>query len=159
MGNSPTSGIDKLGALHSLRNQWLLFTVLAGLSTLAGGAALGGFWSSGNTIRWALIAGLVLAYQLVFTRRRLATNHRVGEVDLLPNFGLGTILTMLRGVLIAWTAGFLLSPRPISPFAWAPAMLYTTAIILDQFDGYAARARNQTTKLCGELDTELDPLG
>ena len=159
MANQPHSEFNPPHSLEQLQRQWAILAVLAGVSTLACGAALGALWSSGHALRWGLISGLVLAYQFIFTRRRLATNHRMGEVELLPTFGAGSFLTILRGVFIAWTAGFLFSPRPLSWIAWAPVVLYTTAIILDLVDGYAARVVNMTTQLGSVLDTELDALG
>jgi len=146
-------------AHQQLQNKWVIFVVLAVLSTLGSAAAISALWSTENAFRWGLISGIVLFYQFIFLHRRLTTNHRLGEVDLLPTFGMGNALTMLRGVFFAWTAGFLFSPRPESILAWMPAVLYTTAIILDLVDGYAARVGNHTTELGTTLDTELDALG
>jgi CDP-diacylglycerol--glycerol-3-phosphate 3-phosphatidyltransferase len=156
MAYPPRSELNPPHSLEQLQRQWALLAALAGFSTLAVGAAL---WSSEHALRWGLISGVVLVYQFIFTRRRLAANHRVGEVELLPTFGAGSVLTILRGVFIAWTAGFLFSPRPVSLIAWAPVVLYTAAIILDLVDGYAARVVNKATELGSALDTELDALG
>jgi CDP-diacylglycerol--glycerol-3-phosphate 3-phosphatidyltransferase len=159
MANRQRSEIHKPQALQQLQKQWALLAALAAVSTLACAAALSALWLSENALRWGFIAGVVLIYQLIFTRRGLTTNHRLGEADLLPTFGLGSVLTMLRGVFFAWTAGFICSPRPDLFLAWVPVILYTAAIILDLIDGYVARLQNYTTNLGAALDTELDALG
>lgn len=159
MGNNQLSENHNEEKLQQLRFKWAVFAALTVLSTIASVFAMRVIWSPEYACRWVLIAGGVLTYQLAFIYRRTATNFKLEDFALLPTFGLGTTLTMLRGVLIAWTAGFLFSPRPESDLAWSPAILYTFAIILDQFDGYAARVRNQVTKLGSDLDTELDALG
>jgi CDP-diacylglycerol--glycerol-3-phosphate 3-phosphatidyltransferase len=159
MGNIRSSKDAYERSLTLLKNQWLILAVLTILSTLAGAVTFNFLWSSETALRWVGIAGLVLAYQFAFTHQRLNMNHRLGEIDLLPSLGLGTLLTMLRGAFIAWTAGFLFSPPPELPLAWAPAVLYTSALVLDLFDGYAARVGSQSTYLGNELDNEFDALG
>jgi CDP-diacylglycerol--glycerol-3-phosphate 3-phosphatidyltransferase len=111
------------------------------------------------TRRWIIMAAFVLAYELWLLWRGLKHNHRQGETALLPSFGPGNVLTLLRGLGIALLAGFLFSPRPSGGLAWAPALLYTLAAIADGLDGYLARLTHQATKLGETLDMEFDALG
>ncbi|MFC2026074.1 CDP-alcohol phosphatidyltransferase family protein [Chloroflexota bacterium] len=159
MNRNTVPEFRKKPELQHLQIQLTVYTVFAVLCTLAGAVLIGKTWSSENALRWGVIAGIVLVYQVLFIGRRLRNNHRLDEVVLLPTFGLGNSLTMLRGVLFAWTAGFLFLPRPRSYLAWAPAVLYTTSLALDLGDGYAARMRNHATRLGAALDTEWDALG
>jgi CDP-diacylglycerol--glycerol-3-phosphate 3-phosphatidyltransferase len=93
--------------------------------------------------------------------RRLHRNR--STVDDMPHvtLGHGTHTTLLRGLLIAATAGFLVTigtgARPLLPFV--PAALYTAAALGDGLDGYLARRQQHTTQLGAELDTTLDALG
>ncbi len=150
---------NKGNNLAPLKRRWVVFGVLAYLSIFTGGIVLGALWLPHHAGRWIAITSGVFAYQLIFLARHLDLNHRFRDHAPLPTFGLGTSFTMLRGVMIAWTAGFILSPRPPSLLAWAPAVLYTTAILLDLMDGYAARVEDHLTRLGAALDTELDALG
>jgi CDP-diacylglycerol--glycerol-3-phosphate 3-phosphatidyltransferase len=83
----------------------------------------------------------------------------VDEVDLLPNLGIGTSLTILRGFLGAVLVGFLLSSRPSGWLGWIPALIYWVAILVDVFDGYFARITNHVTELGTRLDMEFDGWG
>jgi CDP-diacylglycerol--glycerol-3-phosphate 3-phosphatidyltransferase len=102
---------------------------------------------------------LGLAYGLWLFGRGLKDNHRQGEMLLLPTLGAGNAVTLLRGLLLGLLAGFLFSPRPLSGLAWAPALLYTLAILADYLDGYLARVTHHATLLGETLDMEFDALG
>jgi CDP-diacylglycerol--glycerol-3-phosphate 3-phosphatidyltransferase len=101
----------------------------------------------------------VWLYQAGFIARRLASNHRPGEEDLLPRFGPGTDMTMLRGWFLACLAGILFIPRPSGLLAWAPAAIYMLADLADYLDGYLARISDHATLLGEALDIEFDALG
>jgi CDP-diacylglycerol--glycerol-3-phosphate 3-phosphatidyltransferase len=77
----------------------------------------------------------------------------------LANFGAGNQLTILRGVMIAFLAGFLFSPWPQGWLAWLPGLIYILAALFDLFDGYLARRTNHVTRLGEILDLNLDGLG
>ena len=142
---------------HGLRLRAVVATaVAAGLWLLA---AIG-LWQSWPAYagRWALLAGLALAYVLAVFWRNLAANHRAGETAVLPTLGLGNTLTLYRGLATALLAGFLLSPWPEGWLAWLPAFLYMTADIADYLDGYAARIAHHATRLGEILDMEYDGL-
>jgi CDP-diacylglycerol--glycerol-3-phosphate 3-phosphatidyltransferase len=78
---------------------------------------------------------------------------------LLPAFGWGNGLTIVRGILVAGLAGFLFSPRPEGWVVWLPAILYTLSNATDFFDGFAARRTNHVTRLGEILDMSLDGTG
>ena len=110
-------------------------------------------------LRWLILSGFVLGYVLWITWRALPLNIRPGGSELVPTFGWGNQLSLLRGLIIGLLAGFLFSPRPAMPLAWTIALLYTAASIADWFDGYVARKTNHVTELGQRLDMEFDGLG
>ena len=145
--------------LARLRRRWVMIASLYALVLWFGYQLLRTEWYPPFAWRWAIVAGCVLAYELGFLWRGLSNNHRPGQSVLLPTLGAGNILTMLRGLALGLLAGFVVAPRPSGWLAWAPALLYTSAITVDLLDGYAARVTNHTTELGGSLDIEFDALG
>ena len=146
-------------ALARLRCQWGAWLLLSALAT--GGAAWG-LAAQGHPQfagRWLLIAALVLASELGMLWRRLAANHLPGQRRLLPWLGWANTASLVRGLLLAWLAGFLFAPWPGGWLAWAPGALYTLAVLLDGLDGAVARASGQPTELGAALDINLDALG
>lgn len=145
-------------ALTSLRRRWLVVAALWTGVLLGGYSWLRQVWAD-YADRWLVMAALFLAYGLWVVWRNLPQNHREGESALLPALGAGNSLTLVRGVAIGLTAGFLFSPWPMGALAWAPVLLYTTADVADYFDGYLARVTNHATRLGARLDMEFDSLG
>jgi len=145
-------------ALARLRRRWLVVAALWTGALLAGYSGLQQLWPD-YAGRWLIMATLCLAYALWIVWRNLPENYREGESILLPALGAGNSLTLLRGLAIGLTAGFLFSPWPLGALAWAPVLLYTTADVADYFDGYLARVTNHTTRLGAQLDMEFDGLG
>lgn len=143
--------------LASLRRQWLLTAILWATVWLAFYIRLRPVWPDSE--RWLAISGVVLAYGLRVLWRHLPSNHRVGEIDLLPTIGPGNTLTLVRGLCIGLIAGFLFGPWPMGRLAWVIVLLYTLADIADYFDGFLARRANHVTPLGGTLDMEFDGLG
>jgi CDP-diacylglycerol--glycerol-3-phosphate 3-phosphatidyltransferase len=117
--------------------------------------------SSLFALRWLLLALPCWGFVLWQCRRRLHLNHSPTDNTLKKTLGPGNQVTLLRGLLIAATAGFLvttgLQTKPLLPYL--PAILYTAAALGDALDGYIARQRQQTTELGKELDTTLDAMG
>ncbi len=146
-------------ALTCLHRRWWIVAPSFGLTLGIAYFLLRVIWSPVNAQRWLLVAGLTLAFELWLLYRNLKHNHRHHETMLLPALGAGNILTLTRGLLLTWLAGFLLSPWPPGGLAWLPALLYTLAAVADGFDGYLARRTNYATKLGEILDIEFDALG
>ncbi len=109
-----------------------------------------------------LLAGLVCWSFVVWQcHYRLPRNCRPADNFPCAQLGLGNRITLLRGLLIAATAGFLAIPAAATgpSLRFLPALLYTLAALGDGLDGYLARRLQQTTQLGRELDTALDALG
>jgi CDP-diacylglycerol--glycerol-3-phosphate 3-phosphatidyltransferase len=109
--------------------------------------------------RWVMIGALAVAGEFWFLRRVLHQNHPPDGHELYPDLGAANLLTIYRGLVYAWMAGFLLLPRPGGLMDWLPALLYGGASIADIFDGYLARRTKQVSRLGETLDMECDGLG
>ncbi len=117
-------------------------------------------WGQTYGLRWLTLAGLTAVGILLFLRRHLPDNHPPDHPhQLYPTLGLANHITLTRGLLLAFMAGFLFAPWPQGWLAWLPVLLYVVAVLLDLLDGYAARLTQQTTRLGVILDVELDGLG
>lgn len=110
-------------------------------------------------LRWSLHAAALMLIQVISLRRILPLNHRPGEQEVLPHFGPGNLLTLVRGTIIALLSGFLWLHKLPGGWAWMPAILYLTSAITDFLDGYLARVSNTVTRLGETLDMNLDALG
>jgi CDP-diacylglycerol--glycerol-3-phosphate 3-phosphatidyltransferase len=145
--------------LINLRWRWVFFMLVCA-SVLSGSyALLFIFWEAGYASRWLVLASVVTAYLIAVLWFSLTDNHRIGEMRLLPAFGLGTNLTLARGLLVALLSGFLFLPRPGGMLAWIPGFLYVFAGFADLFDGYFARIEDCVTKMGQNLDIQFDSIG
>jgi uncharacterized protein (TIRG00374 family) len=145
--------------LKSLRARWGLVLALSLTLLLGGYHLLSVAWRLPMASRWAGLTALFLTYLLWRLWQGLEYNHRPDEARLLADFGLGNILTVMRGMMIAALGGFLFSPRPEGWLAWVPGALYTLAVLIDLFDGYAARRTGRITVMGRKLDMALDGVG
>jgi CDP-diacylglycerol--glycerol-3-phosphate 3-phosphatidyltransferase len=84
--------------------------------------------------------------------RALPENRREGREEFVPTLGAPTWITMLRGLLIALCAGFLLEPGIAAP-------AYGAAALLDDLDGRLARRLGRGTRMGVRLDMEIDAVG
>lgn len=112
-------------------------------------------------VSFLTVSFITWVYVLTLCYRRLSLNYDTKTGLSFDQLGAGNRITLLRGLLIAATAGFLGStPATLSALAlFLPAVLYTIAAIGDALDGYVARITKQATQLGKELDNELDALG
>jgi len=115
----------------------------------------------GFALGWVLAGLGCWGFVLWHCQKRLPRNRSAEDAAWLTTLGTATHVTLLRGLLIAATAGFLTTPlSSASPILLTiPAVLYTLAAIGDALDGYLARRLRQTTLLGAELDMVLDALG
>lgn len=147
------------GALKILRTRWV-FYLIVGLAVIVINYLLLMRGSSDSVSQsWLVIASLVFLGQSTLFYFDLPQNHREKDGKLLPAFGAGTWLSLLRLLLLSALAGFLVSPRPEDRLAWAPFTLYLAFNLIDLIDGYAARHWGQVTCLGAKLDLDLDTRG
>lgn len=144
-------------ALRRLRIRWLIVAALAAVATALAFGGLRLLFADALARRWLTLSGPVLAYELALLWRFLPRNR--DDERLLPSLGPGTLLTVARGVLIAFLAGFLLLPQPTESLVWLPAVIYGSAALADYADGAIARLTDHVTTLGARLDTEFDALG
>lgn len=145
-----------------LQRELLRMTVLGSAALLVMSMALAALEGSAFGLRW-LLTGLgcwgIVIWQC---RRRLHLNHPAAGIPVYRTLGQGNLVTLLRGLLIAATAGFLMT-TPVSDnrhaLLFLPALFYSLAALGDLLDGRLARRQQQTTQLGTQLDTALDALG
>jgi CDP-diacylglycerol--glycerol-3-phosphate 3-phosphatidyltransferase len=108
---------------------------------------------------WLFLATFSLLYQAIILYFDLDQNRAKNSGKLLPGFGLGTWLSLVRLLLLSLLAGFLVTPRYGNWLAWAQFTLYLLFNLIDLVDGYAARRWGQVTQLGQKLDLDLDGRG
>jgi CDP-diacylglycerol--glycerol-3-phosphate 3-phosphatidyltransferase len=151
--------IEQKTPRSQLHLRWATTALLWALSLLLGYFLLAGVWQTLYARIWLMQASVGCIYLLWVLWRGLDHNHRPGETQLLPVFGAGNVMTLLRGWLVAVLVGFLFLPWPEGWMAWVPAGLYTLASLADFLDGYLARLTNHATRLGEILDINIDGLG
>jgi len=142
-----------------LQQTWRRLAPLAVVALLAGFGGLSAAWQIESAILWLGLAGLTAGYSLAFLKRNLGRNRASAAGAIYPELGAATRATVTRGILLAAACGFLFSPRPPGGLAWAPAILFATAELLDYLDGYLARRSERQTELGVSFDLALDNLG
>jgi CDP-diacylglycerol--glycerol-3-phosphate 3-phosphatidyltransferase len=152
--------IDKDNSpLQQLHQRWAATALLWALLLVLGYRLLSVEWQVEYARQWLLQAGIGCIYLLAVLRGALVHNYRTGETRLLPVFGAGNAMTLLRGGLVAVLLGFMWQPWPEGWLAWLPATLYTLACLADFLDGYLARVTNHATRMGEMLDMNIDGLG
>jgi phosphatidylglycerophosphate synthase len=144
--------------MRPLIRMWRLWCAAGAAGILLTGAVLAPAFG-GRIHSWLVLNLAAFAAIMALVRRDLPLNRRRPDGPLLPVFGPGTHLTLLRGVLLAQLCGYLLYPWPAGEWAWLPAITYSVALLADGLDGYAARRTGVETQLGSRLDIELDGLG
>jgi CDP-diacylglycerol---glycerol-3-phosphate 3-phosphatidyltransferase len=154
--------VDEHAALAHVRWRWAAWAAASLTALVSGYLLLRAGWagSGAEPARlWLLLAGPGTAYMLLVFWRGLEDNRRAPQSELLPGLGPGTLLTLVRGLLVALLSGFLLLERPPGWLVYLPALLYTIADITDYLDGYAARVSQHQTRLGERLDMSFDSWG
>jgi len=142
-----------------LRARWALFLLLGVLVIIAGRPLFYAGWPASAGDFWAVLAVAVFLAQFSLLWFDLPQNTSLKDGRLLPGFGLGTWVSLLRVLALALLAGFLWPPRPEGWLAWVPFVLYLFFNLADLADGYAARVSGTATALGGKLDLQLDGRG
>ncbi len=147
---------------QSLMRQLRYFGILGCVLIALSAFSLALLLSTDLALMWLPLTLLVWLYVWRQCQQRLHLNHPADSHVLYASLGHGNCVTLLRGLLIAVTAGFLLPalllPLPTA-LLYVPAVAYTAAAIGDALDGVLARRQQQVSKLGAELDTTLDALG
>ncbi|ALO45805.1 CDP-alcohol phosphatidyltransferase family protein [Pseudohongiella spirulinae] len=149
----PTTAPERELTLYSFLGVILILLAAAGLASLDS-------WQSA-TLPGATISLLCWCYICWQSHKRVDLNYNPQDGEHYQTLGWGTQITLLRGLLIAATAGFIPVAISASHSAWLfiPALFYTAAAIGDALDGFLARRQQHITRLGAELDTVLDALG
>ncbi len=156
--NSATTRDLPQSLVRQLRYIAVLGCVLIALCALSLALSL----SIELSLMWLTLALPVWFYVWRQGQQRLHLNHPANSDVLYASLGHGSCVTLIRGLLIAVTAGFLMPALLLSlPTAllYIPAVAYTAAAIGDALDGVLARRQQQVSRLGAELDTTLDALG
>jgi len=138
-----------------LRRLWIWGCLLlffgAGVLALA--------WDFRAAIQWLWLSMVICWLVYKQAARLLPLNRPSGANALYPSLGWANQLTLLRGILIAMTGGFLFQVWPPGLLAWAPGVIYTLAAVIDRVDGYVARKTGLPSQMGSELDIKFDALG
>ena len=141
---------------------WLWVLIIVGASTFA--AILWmifapGIHKLGNfSLSPLLLPAAILLFELWFLRTRLPLNRPTGGGPLFRTLGAANILTLSRGILIAWFSIFMLYVPDDLWIRWIAVGFFTCAVIADFLDGFLARRIGWASELGIKLEGELDSL-
>ncbi len=143
--------------LTRLRQQWVAWVLCA--SVLWVGLLVSLSVAGQYSVGFALCSAAVLLWQFWRLWLFLPENRpQVGDA-LRPRFGPANWISIGRGALFAFLAGFIWLPDPQGWVAWLPGSFYLVAVILDYVDGAVARLTATTSILGEKLDMDMDGLG
>ena len=109
--------------------------------------------------QWGVVSLMVWLYVWWQCWHQRDLNKPSENATLYHDLGPANRLTLLRGFLIAMTAGFILQQYTHLASLWIPAFLYSVAAILDRLDGFVARRTQRASLLGSSLDNTYDALG
>lgn len=103
----------------------------------------------GPALSLALFA-LIGVFVLVYLPREATLGH----------FGLANSVTLLRGALVSWLAGFVALPGVLNEpsLTWSLMTAAIIVLLLDGLDGWLARQTGQTSAFGAKFDMEVDTL-
>ena len=153
-----SSGINSVN-LSILRKKWLGLVILQIMLVAASSFLLVTGWEYQAAFKWLGLTSFSSVLYFWYIWRGIELNSHPGDAKILPDFGPGNLLTILRGMLLMLLTGFLFSPRPQGWLAFLPGFLYAFAALADLFDGYLARISGHQSRLGEKLDLSLDGLG
>lgn len=109
-------------------------------------------WFIQAVILWLLATNIILS-------KHLDLNRASQQQASYPDLGWANRLSLFRGFLIAFTAGFVFLLDLSEKILLIPALSYLIAAIIDRIDGYIARITKHESILGIKLDIEFDALG
>ena len=116
-------------------------------------------WPPQETLQWLMQSGLIWLLLIYRTTKLLDLNRPSKQQNHYPNLGWANRLTLIRGLLIAITGGFIFQNGLSDKILLIPALSYFFAAIIDRVDGYIARLTKHESLLGTALDIESDALG
>ena len=138
---------------------WPALAAVVGLPVVAGAtlaSILYGLSPADSMAAWLLhpaaVAGAALVGQLWY----VGYGAGVAAVTDRETIGLANAVTLVRGVLYAVVAGFVVAPANT---AWTPALCYGFGVVLDWLDGRIARTVGRETDMGARLDMAVDAFG
>ncbi len=112
-------------------------------------------WQCGLGVQ--ALGGLYILWE---TYRHRSANRPTPDEPCYRTLGLANALSVSRGLVLAWLAGFLcIGWPPEGWLRWMPGLLFTLAILADFADGLLARLTRRGSLLGKYLDLHLDSLG
>lgn len=99
--------------------------------------------------RYPVAAGVTFLVVAALALAGIGRGHPFGRV------GIANLVTGMRGILTALVAGALLEV-PSEDLAWALVVLAIAALVLDGFDGWAARRQGVVSAFGARFDMEVD---
>jgi phosphatidylglycerophosphate synthase len=119
---------------------------------------LASVWHPGQALRWAVSSEFIFFAEvgLVVCLRHQWERHTGERAPTRLDFP--DYVTIFRGFVVSCVGGFIFVPRPTALLAWAPGILYLTAIAGDSLDGYLARRFRGPTRFGEILDNEFDSI-
>lgn len=147
-GRSPTS-------LHSIRT-WAAVTGLCVI--VAAGLVAVLATRSAISVSRVFVAAVGVSVLACGSISAIAVGRSVRQIQRAP-LTLATVVTSVRGGLVATLGGFLVVPPVASGTAWLPGAVYGVAVLLDAVDGVVARATDAVTDVGDRLDAGFDAFG
>lgn len=155
------AGLQYYRVMRELRRELLSIALLGASLLVTSALFLFVLDGSATALHWLLASLAAWGFVLWQCHKRLPLNENTVNKRFFVTLGAANRITLIRGLFIAATAGFLaIIPVDTLPrLLYVPAALYTLAAVLDGVDGFVARRLQQTTQLGKELDTVLDAFG
>lgn len=148
-----------VAALGRLRRRAALVGGGALAATALAGLALSSTLGRAAATRWGAVAVPVLCAGLAYLAANLDENRPMEAATPRPRLGSANLVTLARGALLAWLAGFVAVSWRGGPLAAAPVVLYAGNVALDAVDGSLARRVGHVSALGARLDAEFDGAG
>ena len=147
--------------LAALKMRWAAVALSGSILLAVFWAGIGQHLGVDEAVRWLPFALFAAGTVLGLLYRQLAENS-TPDGKLLDTLGPPNLITVYRGFLVAFAAGFIFVPQDRlmanQAFSWAPGTAYVIALLMDLADGGLARRSGRTTELGRRLDTQVDGL-